>query len=96
MDKAAAMLRKLAEQKPVAWMFVTRDRKRGHRDEFAAIDWSPSTDDDRELVSKLPLVYAAPVPAITAEQKAEILRLARRHLQRDLRDYLDKIGGHGE
>jgi hypothetical protein len=36
---------------------------------------------------------AAPVAAITAEQKAEILRLARRHLQRDLRDYLDKIGG---
>jgi len=72
---AAAMLRKMAEQKPVAWMFVTRDRKRGHRDEFAAIDWSPSTDDDRELVSKLPLVYAAPVAAITAEQKAEVLRL---------------------
>jgi len=41
----------------VAWLFTVRN---GHRAEtFAAIDWSPTIDDERVLVSKLPL-YASP------------------------------------
>ncbi len=51
-----------AQQKaePVAFMFVTRDRKRGQRSEFAAIDWSCPIGEDIEVIDKRPLVYAAP------------------------------------
>ena len=103
--KKAAMLRKLAEQKPVAWMYAPKDGSIpptpwGRRwPEHALSNWIEEP------------LYAAPVPAITAEQKAEAIYawcagrewieptedgpvcMIPAALLPDLADYLDKIGG---
>jgi hypothetical protein len=72
-----------------------------HDDSFGAIEytgevtWCADKQGNSDIKYVRADLAARAAPAITAEQKAEVLRLARRHLQRDLRDYLDKIGGPG-
>lgn len=66
------MLRKMAEKKPVAWAVKW---KTGGGLSFLTEDYPTGmyvgADDEQYAVP----LYAAPVPAITAEQKAEARRL---------------------
>jgi hypothetical protein len=73
--RAAIAADRTKRGEPVAWMFTVIDSVQRSITQFAAIDWSPSPEDPRELLRREPL-YAAPQRApdggLTPEQRAEI------------------------